>query len=69
MYGILGDTSCLDGEPLSPVLVTMSSVRNRHWGPDNCIDGDHITFCRTDKEHLPMITLDYGKVVHFATVR
>ena len=66
---ILGDTSCLDGELLSPVLVTMSTVRSQKWGPDNCIDGDHITFCRTDKEQLPTITLDYGTVVHFATVR
>ena len=59
----------MDGEPLSPVMVTMSSIRNRRWPPENCVDGDQITFCKTDYEILPTITLDFGKVVHIATVR
>ena len=49
-------------------MVTMSSVRARRWGPDKCSDGDPTNFCRTDEERFPTITLDFGKVVHIATV-
>ena len=48
--------------------VTMCSVRARRWGPDKCSDGDPTNFCRTDEERFPTITLDFGKVVHIATV-
>ena len=64
----LGDTACSDGEVIRPVSVTMSSTKKKKFGPDNCVDGNQDTRCRTKNEPYPTLTIDFGKVVEIGQV-
>ena len=63
-----GDTACSDGETITPLSVTMSSTKKKKFGPDNCVDGDLDTTCRTKNEPYPTLTIDFGKVVEIGQV-
>jgi len=65
----LGDTACSDGETITPLSVTMSSTKKKKFGPDNCVDGDLDTTCRTKNEPYPTLTIDFGKVVEIGQVK
>ena len=63
-----GDMACSDGEAIRSVSVTMSSTKKKKFGPDNCVDGDLDTTCRTKNEPYPTLTIDFGKVVEIGQV-
>ena len=60
--------ACSDGEAIRSVSVTMSSTKKKKFGPDNCVDGDLDTTCRTKNEPYPTLTIDFGKVVEIGQV-